>query len=412
MVAALAGGDAGAAAPRLLALGNEAGTGVFDASAVEDAPLRYAKATDVRGFNNSYPTAVAVQRLGAAGDGGALLLGMSSGDVLCLPSAVRDACAAAGGGGGGGASPQASPPQSSSSTPSTSPMRAGGIISKAFGAAASAASAAAAGACGPIVTFCPEGAIDADVKCTCLSFLPRRAAEQAGAPELFAAAYSDGSIIFYDMGAGRDPRADPGFGDAGEKREGGAGAGAGADDEAGSAIFSRQPSTAADLAAAAGGREEPEGAAVEGMLGGAQISGGGGGGGPAAGDAARSEHDPTISYSRNPKAAALQRWQLGKSASSSSSQQQLSFSSSFLPNNNNVVHAMEVSPDSKFIATGSRDGLVRIIRVATGRLLNGVKSYYGATLCLAWSPDSRLLLRCALLPPDANPPFPPAPSAS
>ena len=55
---------------------------------------------------------------------------------------------------------------------------------------------------------------------------------------------------------------------------------------------------------------------------------------------------------------------------------------------------MEVSPEAKYIATGSRDGLIRILSIATGKLVNGVRSYYGATLCVAWSPDSRYLLRC------------------
>lgn len=397
-----------------LALGNETALGIFDGAAVEDGPLRYAKATDIRGFNNSYPTAIAVQRHTAAdstraspgvdcvGGTAPLLLGMSTGEVLCLASILNDARTAGAQSAGEASSPQsqsqASPTKSPQSTPSTSPIRAGAIISKAFGASSSSTAAPSAGVCGSTVTFHPEGALDADVKCTCLSFLSRMAApadrqkrKDRAAVDLFAAAYSDGSIIFYDISASKDPKADPGFSDGGGKKEGG-------DDEAANASYSRQSTTTADdlrhaAPSAVGGQRQQQpndGVALDSMLGGMQL---GGGGGLGVADTLRSEHDPVISYSKNPKAAALQRWQLGKSASSSS--QQLSFSSSFLPNNNNIINAMEVSPDSSYIATGSRDGLIRIIRVATGKLLSGVKSYYGATLCLAWSPDSRLLLRCA-----------------
>ena len=401
-------------------------------------PLKYAKATDVRGYNNTYATSIATQRHLPHGDSAEstaagtkathktntnrelILLGMSSGEVLRLSAMLGDARTAATTG-EGGASPSPSPSSSSPPTPSTSPMRSG-LISKAFGTSGSGnqSTTIATSADGSITVFMPEGGVLENVSCTCLSFIPRRmsstttgagadvdenaddkaTAETAGGAELFAAAYSDGSIIFYDTS--KDPKADPNFDEGGSGSSGGekSTASGGKDDDGSAKTHSKQQqqqSGDADLDARRAAASTPRSfteSTDESMLGGYRINYASSSS-PSPPACTRTEHDPIVSPARNPKASAIQRWRLTMASSqhSAGGQHGAAFSSPYLSNaNTNTLNALEVSPDARYIATGSRDGLIRILSIASGTLVSGVRSYYGATLCVAWSPDSRYLL--------------------
>jgi len=57
-----------------------------------------------------------------------------------------------------------------------------------------------------------------------------------------------------------------------------------------------------------------------------------------------------------------------------------------------AINAAEFSPNGTFLATGSGDGYARVFDFAEERLIAAFPSYYGAITCLAWSPDSKLLL--------------------
>lgn len=46
------------------------------------------------------------------------------------------------------------------------------------------------------------------------------------------------------------------------------------------------------------------------------------------------------------------------------------------------------SPDGRKLAVASRDGSVRLLDWASGTCIGGYRSYYGAALCVSWSPDA------------------------
>ncbi|XP_077995845.1 WD repeat-containing protein 20-like [Glandiceps talaboti] len=50
------------------------------------------------------------------------------------------------------------------------------------------------------------------------------------------------------------------------------------------------------------------------------------------------------------------------------------------------------SPDSKYLATVSQDGFLRIFEYDTMELLAQMKSYFGGLLCVCWSPDSKYIV--------------------
>ena len=388
--------------------------------------MKYLKTTDLRGFNSSFPTSIAVQTINFIQQRNdnvkskSLLLGLNTGEVVCLTSLVTDVAASISdrannntnnrGTSSSGSTPPSPSILSSSSSPASSPGR-GGLIGKAFGAGSSNGGNTNGGNNNNIVIFAPEGVLD-EMKCTCLTFIGRKCSsqdEEIKYIEIFAAAYSDGSVIFYDLA--KDPKADPMFPDdnsSGTKdndksmpanAEKSGGGGTSTDDKSDIVDKGIQRHSSGLPDNSKGNKYEKgmnfdsvyerhsalDGKRSEGMLGGIFMS-------TFSPDPSitREEHDPIISVSRNVKSAAIQRWKFIPSASKSQQQ----FSSPYLPtSNSNSINAMEMSPDGVYIATGSRDGLIRILNVTTGKLINGVKSYYGATLCLAWSPDSRYLLR-------------------
>ena len=50
------------------------------------------------------------------------------------------------------------------------------------------------------------------------------------------------------------------------------------------------------------------------------------------------------------------------------------------------------SPDSKYIATVSQDGFLRVFNYDTMDLHGSMKSYFGGLLCVCWSPDGRYIV--------------------
>lgn len=56
------------------------------------------------------------------------------------------------------------------------------------------------------------------------------------------------------------------------------------------------------------------------------------------------------------------------------------------------INSISFSADGQFLATVGRDGHLRIFDFAKEQLICGGKSYYGALLCCAWSPDGKYVL--------------------
>eukprot|EP01018_Ginkgo_biloba_P011574 Gb_01349 [translate_table: standard] len=56
------------------------------------------------------------------------------------------------------------------------------------------------------------------------------------------------------------------------------------------------------------------------------------------------------------------------------------------------VNSISFSVDGGFLATVGRDGYLRIFDFTKEQLICGGKSYYGALLCCAWSPDGKYVL--------------------
>ena len=55
------------------------------------------------------------------------------------------------------------------------------------------------------------------------------------------------------------------------------------------------------------------------------------------------------------------------------------------------VEAIAFAPDGRRLGTCGRDGVFRLFDVESGTLVGGCTSYYGAFLCLAWSPDGQFV---------------------
>ncbi|XP_031502478.1 uncharacterized protein LOC116265753 isoform X2 [Nymphaea colorata] len=56
------------------------------------------------------------------------------------------------------------------------------------------------------------------------------------------------------------------------------------------------------------------------------------------------------------------------------------------------INSISFSADGSFLATVGRDGYLRVFDYANEQLICGGKSYYGASLCCAWSSDSKYIL--------------------
>jgi WD40 repeat protein len=59
---------------------------------------------------------------------------------------------------------------------------------------------------------------------------------------------------------------------------------------------------------------------------------------------------------------------------------------------NQKLNAFALSPSGSHLATVSEDGTLRILALHEERLLSVHRSYYGALLCVCWSPDGRYIL--------------------
>ena len=55
------------------------------------------------------------------------------------------------------------------------------------------------------------------------------------------------------------------------------------------------------------------------------------------------------------------------------------------------LNEISFSPSSKFLATVSQDGFLRVFTYDTMDLVGRMRSYFGGLLCLAWSPDSKFV---------------------
>ena len=56
------------------------------------------------------------------------------------------------------------------------------------------------------------------------------------------------------------------------------------------------------------------------------------------------------------------------------------------------VNEFAFSPCSKYLAVVSQDGYLRVFNYNTMELVGAMKSYFGALLCVCWSPDSKYLV--------------------
>ncbi|KAF1809754.1 WD40 repeat-like protein [Eremomyces bilateralis CBS 781.70] len=65
---------------------------------------------------------------------------------------------------------------------------------------------------------------------------------------------------------------------------------------------------------------------------------------------------------------------------------------SFWKISNARVNAFAISPDAKYLAIVSDDGGLRVLDYCNEKLLDVFYSYYGALLCVTWSPDGRYIL--------------------
>jgi WD40 repeat protein len=58
----------------------------------------------------------------------------------------------------------------------------------------------------------------------------------------------------------------------------------------------------------------------------------------------------------------------------------------------NGIHAVAISPDSKFIAAGCNDSTVRVLDAATGSEVHNLQHHSGRVTAVAFSPDGRYIL--------------------
>ncbi len=52
----------------------------------------------------------------------------------------------------------------------------------------------------------------------------------------------------------------------------------------------------------------------------------------------------------------------------------------------------EFSPDGQAMAAVSDDGTLRVLDVASERVLDTYAGYFGGLTCVAWSPDGRFII--------------------
>lgn len=57
-----------------------------------------------------------------------------------------------------------------------------------------------------------------------------------------------------------------------------------------------------------------------------------------------------------------------------------------------VIHEFAFSPCSKYLATVSQDGYLRVFNYDTMDYVGGMRSYFGGLLCVAWSPDGKFIV--------------------
>jgi hypothetical protein len=55
------------------------------------------------------------------------------------------------------------------------------------------------------------------------------------------------------------------------------------------------------------------------------------------------------------------------------------------------VNDVAFNPDGNRLAAACRDGSVRLLDWPSGQCVAGYRSYYGAALCVCWSPDGRFV---------------------
>mmetsp|Transcript_1629 Transcript_1629/g.2878 ORF Transcript_1629/g.2878 Transcript_1629/m.2878 type:complete len:651 (-) Transcript_1629:317-2269(-) len=60
--------------------------------------------------------------------------------------------------------------------------------------------------------------------------------------------------------------------------------------------------------------------------------------------------------------------------------------------NRSTINDIAFTADGKYIATVSRDGILRVFHFEDESLVVAFKSYFGALLCVCWSPDGKFLL--------------------
>lgn len=63
--------------------------------------------------------------------------------------------------------------------------------------------------------------------------------------------------------------------------------------------------------------------------------------------------------------------------------------STVIPINGGGISDAAVSPDGRTVAVACRDGALRLVDLASGTVVCGCSSYYGAVLCCAFSPDGK-----------------------
>jgi WD40 repeat protein len=56
-----------------------------------------------------------------------------------------------------------------------------------------------------------------------------------------------------------------------------------------------------------------------------------------------------------------------------------------------LIHDMAVSPDGSRLAVACKDGVLRILDLATGACLHGMHSFFGAFLCCSFSADGKFV---------------------
>lgn len=63
--------------------------------------------------------------------------------------------------------------------------------------------------------------------------------------------------------------------------------------------------------------------------------------------------------------------------------------SATIPISGGGINDIAISPDARQLAAACRDGALRVVDLATGTVVGGFTSYYGALLCCAFSPDGK-----------------------